>query len=43
MKRDWTPSDAADAADAERDRNWWRRDPYAEDDRPDPEDEGADP
>lgn len=24
--RDWTPTDQADAADAERDRNWWRRD-----------------
>jgi len=30
--RDWTPSDQADAADAQCDRDWWRRDPHAEPD-----------
>lgn len=42
MKRDWTPSDQADAADADLDRNWWRRDPYADpdyrEDEPSPND-----
>jgi hypothetical protein len=37
IPRDWTLTDQADAADAECDRNWWRRDPYAE-----PFDEPAD-
>ena len=38
-ERDWTLTDQADAADAERDRNWWRRDLYAEhfEDQPDDE------
>lgn len=30
--RDWTPSDRAEAAEADADRNWWRRDPYADPD-----------
>lgn len=30
MTRDWTPTDAADAADADRDRKWWRRPTFDE-------------
>ena len=43
IERDWTPSDAADAADDERDRQWWRKpSPYLDYDyraNPDPSDE----
>lgn len=36
--RDWTPTDAADAADAEHDRQWWKRpDPH------DPRNRSAEP
>lgn len=30
MGRDWTPSDAADAADDQRGRNWARFNPFAD-------------
>lgn len=32
MSRDWTLTDQADAEDARQEREWWRRDPYAEPD-----------
>lgn len=41
IPRDWTTTDAAGAADAEADRNWWRK-PLWSDDYPDPEDHGLD-
>lgn len=35
IERDWTPTDAAEAADDQRDREWWKRDPYAGESDPD--------
>ena len=37
MTSDWTPSDAADAEDDRRRREWWRKTPVdeAEDEEPD--------
>lgn len=42
-ERDWTPTDAADAADADRARQWWKRNPYDATDYPDPEDNEDEP
>jgi hypothetical protein len=38
-ERDWTPTDAADAADDARARQWWKRNPYATPDYPDPDEQ----
>jgi hypothetical protein len=44
IPRDWTLTDQADAADAERDRRWWRTsdhgDPWWPDDLDEPDEEG---
>lgn len=32
MERDWTPTDQAAAEDARQEREWWKREPYAEPD-----------
>lgn len=40
MARDWTPSDAADAADDDAHRQWWRKpDPFDPANQDQPEDE----
>lgn len=38
MTRDWTLTDRADAADAQRSREWWKTDPFAEWNRSESED-----